>query len=93
MLLSQHDDAGCRADNAHTEQHPRYQHAGLPCVAVAQQALEDHQYQHAEQAHTEYCEHLVAQIISEKTGIPVSELLPDTKRAPVRPVDAKVFLK
>ena len=39
------------------------------------------------------CEHLVAQIISEKTGIPVSELLPDTKRAPVRPVDAKVFLK
>ena len=40
-----------------------------------------------------YCEHLVAQIISEKTGIPVSELLPDTKRAPVRPVDAKVFLK
>lgn len=40
-----------------------------------------------------YCEHLVAQIISEKTGIPVSELLPDTKLAPVRPVDAKVFLK
>lgn len=40
-----------------------------------------------------YCEHLVAQIISEKTGIPVSELLPDTKRAPVRPADAKVFLK
>ena len=35
----------------------------------------------------------VGQIISEKTGIPVSELLPDTKRAPVRPVDAKVFLK
>ena len=51
MLLSQHDDAGCRADNAHTEQHPRYQHAGLPGVAVAQQALEDHQYQHAKQAH------------------------------------------
>ena len=35
----------------------------------------------------------VQKIISEKTGIPVSELLPDTKRAPVRPVDAKVFLK
>lgn len=32
-----------------------------------------------------YCEHLVAQIISEKTGIPVSELLPDTKRAPRSP--------
>ena len=63
MLLSQHDDAGCRADNAHTEQHPRYQHAGLPGVAVAQQALEDHQYQHAEQAHAEYCEHLVGGIL------------------------------
>ena len=39
-----------------------------------------------------YCEHLVAQIISEKTGIPMSALLPDTKRTPVRPVDASVFL-
>lgn len=39
-----------------------------------------------------YCEHLVAQIISEKTDIPMSELLPDTKRTPVRPVDASVFL-
>lgn len=39
-----------------------------------------------------YCEHLVAQIISEKTGIPMSDLLPDTKRTPVRPIDASVFL-
>ena len=63
MLLSQHDDAGYRADNAHAEQHPRYQYAGLPGVAVAQQTLEDHQHQHAEQAHAEYREHLVGGIL------------------------------
>ena len=56
-------NAGCCADNAHAEQHPRYQHAGLPGVAVAQQTLEDHQYQHAEQAHAEYREHLVGGIL------------------------------
>lgn len=39
-----------------------------------------------------YCEKLVAAIISEKTGLPLEQILPDTKRAPARPVDAKVFL-
>ena len=39
------------------------------------------------------CEQLVAAILSEKTGKPLSELLPDTKRAPVRPIPAAVFLE
>ena len=40
-----------------------------------------------------YCEKLVAMIIAEKTGKPMSEILPDTKRAPVRPIEASVFLE
>lgn len=40
-----------------------------------------------------YCEKLVAWIIAQKTGKPMSEILPDTKRAPVRPVEAGVFLE
>jgi len=40
-----------------------------------------------------YCEKLVAGIISEITGKPLGEILPDTRRAPARPIDAKVFLQ
>ncbi len=40
-----------------------------------------------------YCERQVAQIISQLTGKPMSEILPDTKRAPVRPVNASAFLE
>lgn len=32
------------------------------------------------------CQRLVAKIISEKTGKPMSEILPPTFRAPVRPI-------
>ena len=39
-----------------------------------------------------YCEKLVARIISEETGLPLEEILPDTRRAPARPIDAKVYL-
>ncbi len=38
------------------------------------------------------CERLVAQIISEQTGRPLSELTPPTYRAPVRPVEISAFL-
>ena len=37
------------------------------------------------------CERLVAQIISRETGRPMSELLPATKRLPVRPVKIGVL--
>ncbi|MCF0137500.1 MAG: (2Fe-2S)-binding protein [Oscillospiraceae bacterium] len=40
-----------------------------------------------------YCEALVANIISEQTGIPLEEILPDTRRAPARPVDVTAFLE
>ena len=40
-----------------------------------------------------YCEKLVASIVSRETGKPLSEVLPDTKRAPVRPIEAAVFLE
>lgn len=39
-----------------------------------------------------YCEKLIAGILSEQTGKKLSELLPDTRRAPARPVDASAFL-
>lgn len=39
-----------------------------------------------------YCEKVVAEIICKETGIPMDELLPDTKRAPVRPIPAEAFL-
>ncbi|CCX59663.1 putative uncharacterized protein [Blautia hydrogenotrophica CAG:147] len=32
------------------------------------------------------CERLVAKIISQETGIPMEQILPQTKRMPVRPV-------
>lgn len=38
------------------------------------------------------CGRLVAQIISQETGIPLSELLPATFRAPVRPVNMGTML-
>jgi len=41
------------------------------------------------QQHT--CYRLVAQIISEMTGRPLSEIVPFTKRAPVRPLPAMVL--
>jgi NAD(P)H-nitrite reductase large subunit len=37
------------------------------------------------------CYRLVAALISEMTGKPLSELAPFTKRAPVRPIPAKVL--
>lgn len=40
-----------------------------------------------------YCEKLVAKIISEQTGIPMEEILPDTRRAPARPVEISAFLE
>lgn len=40
-----------------------------------------------------YCEILVAQIISQQTGRPLSEILPDTKRAPTRPIETTSFLE
>lgn len=40
-----------------------------------------------------YCEKLIARILSEKTGKSMAELLPDTRRAPARPVDASAFLE
>lgn len=40
-----------------------------------------------------YCEKLVAQIISQQTGLPLEQILPDTRRSPARPIDAAVFLK
>ena len=40
-----------------------------------------------------YCEKLVAQIIAEETGLPLEQILPDTRRAPARPIEASVFLK
>lgn len=40
-----------------------------------------------------YCEKLVARIIAEQTGKPMEEILPDTKRAPVRPIASSVFLE
>mgnify|MGYP004447941417 FL=1 len=40
-----------------------------------------------------YCEALVANIISEQTGIPLEDILPDTRRAPARPVDVTAFLE
>lgn len=39
------------------------------------------------------CEKLVAQIIVEKTGLPLEQILSDTRRAPVRHIEASVFLK
>ena len=39
-----------------------------------------------------YCEKLVAEIIAAETGRPMAEILPDTKRAPARPIDSKAFL-
>lgn len=39
------------------------------------------------------CEKLISRIISEETGIPLEELLPDTKRAPTRLIDARVFIE
>lgn len=38
------------------------------------------------------CSRLVAQIIAEETGIPMSELLPATYRPPVRPIKLDAFL-
>lgn len=40
-----------------------------------------------------YCEKLIAGIISKQTGRPLAEILPDTKRPPVRPIEASVFLE
>lgn len=40
-----------------------------------------------------YCEKLVSEIIAAITGIPLEKILPDTKRAPVRPLGADVFLE
>ena len=37
------------------------------------------------------CERLVAKIISEETGISMDEILPATKRIPVRPVNIGVI--
>ncbi len=39
------------------------------------------------------CGRLVAQIIAEETGIPLSELLPSTSRPPVRPIKLDAFLE
>lgn len=39
-----------------------------------------------------YCEKLVARIIAQQTGISLEELLPDTRRAPTRPVEVSAFL-
>lgn len=39
------------------------------------------------------CEKLISRIISEETGIPMEELLPDTKRAPTRLIDSRVFIE
>ena len=41
------------------------------------------------QQHT--CHSLVAKIISEMTGKPLSEIVPFTKRLPVRPIPAEVL--
>jgi len=41
------------------------------------------------QQHT--CYRLVAKIISEMTGKPLSKIIPFTKRPPVRPVPAKIL--
>jgi len=41
------------------------------------------------QQHT--CYQLVAKIISEMTGKPLSEIIPFTKRPPVRPIPAEVL--
>lgn len=41
------------------------------------------------QQHT--CYRLVAKIISEMTGKPLSEIVPFTKRSPVRPIPAEVL--
>jgi len=38
------------------------------------------------------CGRLVAQIISQETGIPLADLLPATFRAPVRPVNMGMML-
>ena len=37
------------------------------------------------------CEPLVAKIISEETGRPLSEILPVKKRFPVRPIKIEIF--
>lgn len=37
------------------------------------------------------CERLVAKIISQETGIPMEQILPQTKRMPVRPVKIGIF--
>lgn len=37
------------------------------------------------------CERLVATIISEETGRPLSELIPPTSRPPVRPIPIRIF--
>ncbi len=39
------------------------------------------------------CYRLVARIISEETGKPMSELLPSTARPPVRPLPCGIFTK
>lgn len=38
------------------------------------------------------CQRLIARIIAEETGKPLSDILPATYRAPVRPLPASVFL-
>lgn len=39
-----------------------------------------------------YCEKMISRIIAQQTGLPLEEILPDTKRAPVRPMEIKVLL-
>ncbi len=40
-----------------------------------------------------YCEKLIMNILAEQTGKKPAELLPDTRRAPARPVEAAAFLE
>lgn len=38
------------------------------------------------------CERMIAALISRETNIPLDEIVPDTQRAPVRPLDINSFL-